>query len=229
MELQRPSSQIGEYGQEDPNFDRKLDTITAGAPPHLKQHLLTRISRENCQIICKYILTMQTEVAPTDSYRIGTIHTLKRFAEFHKPKSFFDIQRQDVIDFLDAFRKPESVDHMHKWVGTYEFCRIILMRFFKWLYAPDLPQRQRSKPAVMDNIPKLKRKEISIYKPTDLWTEEDDALFYKYCPSSRDRCWHAMARDTGCRPHEMLQLKIKDVIAQQTDSGYHIARINVNG
>jgi hypothetical protein len=162
MELQRPSSQIGEHGQEGPNFDRKLDTITAGAPPHLKQHLLTRISRENCQIICKYILIMQTEVAPTDSYRIGTIHTLKRFVEFHKPKSFFDIQRQDVIDFLDAFRKPESVDHMHKWVGTYEFCRIILMRFFKWLYAPDLPQRQRSKPAVMDNIPKLKRKEISI-------------------------------------------------------------------
>jgi hypothetical protein len=49
----------------DPNFDRKLDAITAGAPPHLKEHLLTRISRENCQIICKYILAMQTEVAPT--------------------------------------------------------------------------------------------------------------------------------------------------------------------
>ncbi|HEX2169753.1 MAG TPA: tyrosine-type recombinase/integrase [Nitrososphaera sp.] len=118
---------------------------------------------------------------------------------------------------------------MHKWVGTYEFCRIILMRFFKWLHAPDVPQRQRPKPAVMDNIPKLKRKEISIYKPTDLWTEEDDALFYKYCPSSRDRCWHAVSRDIGCRPHEMLRLKIRDVIAQRTDSGYQIARIMVNG
>jgi hypothetical protein len=30
----------------------------------------------------------------------------------------------------------------------------------------------------MENIPKLKRKEISIYKPTDLWTEKDDALFF---------------------------------------------------
>src|SRR5688572_1953545 len=91
---------------EDPNFDRKLDTITAGAPPHLKKHLLTRISRKNCQIIRKYILIMQTEVAPADSYRIGTIQTLKRFVEFHKQKSFYDIQRQDVIDFLDSFRKP---------------------------------------------------------------------------------------------------------------------------
>jgi hypothetical protein len=105
----------------------------------------------------------------------------------------------------------------------------MLIRFFRWLYDPDIPQRERKRPPVMENIPKLKRKEISIYKPTDLWTEEDDFVFYKYCPSSRDRCWHAMSRDTGCRPHEMLRLKIKDVIAQQLEGGYQIARINVNG
>jgi integrase/recombinase XerD len=81
----------------------------------------------------------------------------------------------------------------------------------------------------MENIPKVKRREISTYKPTDLWTEEDDALFYKYCPSLRDRCWHAISRDTGCRPAEMLKLKIKDVVMQQLESGHHIARITVNG
>ena len=40
---------------------------------------------------------------------------------------------------------------------------------------------------VMDNISKINRKEISTYKPTVLWTEEDDALFYKYCPCVRDK------------------------------------------
>ena len=81
----------------------------------------------------------------------------------------------------------------------------------------------------MYNIPIIKRKEVSIYKPTDLWTEEDDALFYKYCPSSRDRCWHAVSRDTGCRPSEMLNIKIKDVVVQQLADGYQVARITVNG
>jgi hypothetical protein len=82
----------------------------------------------------------------------------------------------------------------------------------------------------MLNIPQIKRREISIYKPTDLWTEEDDMPFYKYCPSLRDKCWHAVSRDTGCRPHELLRLKIKDVVVQQLDnSGYQIARITVNG
>jgi integrase len=81
----------------------------------------------------------------------------------------------------------------------------------------------------MENINKIKRREISIYKPTDLWTEEDDVLFYKYCPSVRERCWHAVSRDTGCRPSELLKLKIKDVVIQQLEGGYHIAKITVNG
>ena len=50
------------------------------------------------------------------------------------------------------------------------------MRFFRWLYAPDIPQSKRSRPPIMENVPKLRRKEISIYKPTDLWIEEDDAF-----------------------------------------------------
>ncbi|MDQ3851221.1 MAG: site-specific integrase [Thermoproteota archaeon] len=81
----------------------------------------------------------------------------------------------------------------------------------------------------MENIPKIKRKEESIYKPTDLWTEEDDAVFYRYCPSPRDRCWHAVARDTGCRREEMLSMKIKDIVVKQFENGHQIAKITVNG
>jgi integrase len=216
--------------EEDPNFDRKLDLVTAGGRDFIKKHLLTKITRQNCAIIIDYILAFQTEVNPSQRYRLDTIFKLKQLAEFHNPKSFRDMSRQDIIEYLDSIRKPESVDPYHKWIGTHETSRIILLRFFKWLYYPDfVPARKRPKPAVMDNIAKLKRREISTYKPTDLWTEEDDALFYKYCPSVRDRCWHAVSRDTACRPHELINLKIKDVIVQRLDSGHQIARITVNG
>ena len=214
----------------DLTFDRKIDVVTAGARPFVKEHLLTRITRENCLTIVNYMLAMQTEVSPMETYRIDTLFKLKYFAEFHNPKTFKDMTRQDVIDFLDKFRKSESADPLHKWIGTYESYRIVLMRFFRWLHNPDLPQSKRPRPAVMENIPRIRRKEVSIYKPTDLWTEEDNFIFYKYCPSLRDRCWHAVSRDTGCRPHELLRLKIKDVVVQQLDnSGYQIARITVNG
>ena len=215
----------------DPNFDRKLDLITAGARPFVKENLLTRITRENCVIITNYIIAMQTEINPSQTYRIDAINKLKHFVELHNPKSFRDITRQDIIDFLDSLRNPESVDPLHKWIGTHETYRIILLRFFRWLHRPndDTPHKKRPKPTIMENIPKIKRKETSIYKPTDLWTEEDDALFYKYCASSRDRCWHAVSRDTGCRPHELLKLKIKDIVSEQRNDGRQVARIRVNG
>jgi integrase/recombinase XerD len=211
-------------------FDHKLNIITAGLRPFLKEHLLTKISRENCSTIISYIMAMQTETNLSDDYRLNSISTLKQLSERHNSKSFKNMTRQDILDFLDRYRKPESVDPIHKWIGTYEIYRIIFLRFFKWLHYPDLSQDKRPKPAVMENINKIKRREISIYKPTDLWTEEDDVIFYKYCPSVRDRCWHAVSRDTGARPIELLRLKIKDVVIQQLgDGGYQIAKITVNG
>jgi integrase len=87
---------------------------------------------------------------------------------------------------------------------------------------------KRSKPQAIENIPTLKRKEQSIYKPTDLWTQEDDLLFLKYCPSKRDRCYHAISRDLSCRPHEILNLRIKDVSFKTTGS-YRYAEVLLNG
>jgi site-specific recombinase XerD len=211
-----------------PNFERKLDLVTEGANPFLKKHMLTQITNENCLIIINYILAMQAETTVSERYRINTISTLMMLAKFHNKKttitkSFKQITRQDILDFLDRLRKPESVDPLHRWVGTYDQNRIVLLRFFKWLHClnvDDIPPRHRPTPEVMLNIPSIRRREISIYKPTDLWTEEDDMLFYKYCPSHRDRCWHAVSRDTGCRVSEMLKIKVKDIVVQQLEDGY---------
>ena len=83
------------------------------------------------------------------------------------------------------------------------------MRFFKWLYYPDIEPDKRSKPVVIENIPKLKRKEKSIYKPSDLGTQQDDLLFLKCSIAGRNAIM--LSRDMSCRPHEILKLKIKDI------------------
>jgi hypothetical protein len=102
----------------DPLFEHKLDLITAGFTPFIKAHLLDKISRDNCQTIINYILVMQTETRLADTYRFDTIHKLKQLAQYHHPKSFHDLTRQDIVEFLDRYRKPESVDHFHK-LGRY--------------------------------------------------------------------------------------------------------------
>ena len=87
-------------------------------------------------------------------------------------------RKDDVLPFLDSVRKPESVDPMHKWIGTYNTYRIQLMRFFKWLYSPDIEQKKRPKPPIIENVPQLKRKEKSIYKPTDLGLQKTIRYFW---------------------------------------------------
>ena len=77
---------------------------------------------------------------------------------------------------------------------------------------------QERKPECIMGIPQLKRKEVSCYKPSDLWTQEDDLLFLKWVTNKRDRCYHTMARDLSARPHEILNLKIKDVVFKTVDN-----------
>jgi integrase len=78
-------------------------------------------------------------------------------------------------------------------------------------------------------MPNLRRREQSIYKPSDLWTEQDDLLFLNYCPSKRDKCYHMISRDTGCRPHEILNIKIKDVVFKTAAGNHQYAEVLVNG
>jgi hypothetical protein len=78
------------------------------------------------------------------------------------------------------------------------------------LHSPELEPDKRPKPPVVENVIQLKRKEKSIYKPSDLWTPEDDLLFLDYCPTKREKYYHAISRDLSFRPSEILRLKIKD-------------------
>jgi len=61
-----------------------------------------------------------------------------------------------------------------------------------------------------------------------MWTVEDDLLFLKYCPIIRDKCYHSISRDSSCRPHEILSLKIKDVIFKLVGNKQYV-EILVNG
>lgn len=147
-------------------------------------------------------------------------------------KLFSEMTREDVMAYLNKLRKSESESPLHKWIGTYNLRRVNLIRFFKWLYHPNiLPSKDRPVPDVVKGIPRLKRKEISTVKPTDLWTEEDDYIFLKYCPSPRDRCYHMVSRDSSCRPSEILNLRIKDIVFEVTTDGTNrqYAKVTVNG
>jgi integrase len=199
---------------------------------HLRDYdinLLSKQSKQNASTIMNYILAISDEVNPSTAHKRNQIQILSKLSESCNQKPFLEMTREDILySYLQRCRKPEDIDPMHKWIGTYNLRRIYLLRFFKWLYNPNLEPNKRPTPEVTTNIPNFKRKEKSIYKPTDLWTEEDDLLFLKYCPSKRDKCYHMMSRDLSARPHEILGLKIKDVVFK-TNGTQQYAEVLVNG
>jgi integrase len=212
--------------------ERRIENITEGLSSQYFNllHRILPVNKENVLTICDYVFSLKSEVNLSDHYREDVILLLCKFSRyFNNIKTFKEIAREDLLLFLDSFRKAEAADPLHKWIGTYNTYRIHLVRFFKWLYNPDIEPEKRPKPEVSQNIPRLKRKEKSIYKPTDLWTKEDDSLFLKYCPNPRDRCYHAMSRDSAARPHELLKLRIRDVTFKFTADKKQYAEILVNG
>jgi integrase len=206
---------------------QKIDLATAGLQPYLNR-MLRDIPAGNAAAIADYVIAMQSEINPTIKHRKNLVFAMMHFSSFLKHKAFKSMKKEDVLQYLDSYRKPDESDPLHKWVGTYNLRRASLVKFFRWLYAPDVPADDRPVPAFLSTIRQLRRKEISIYKPSDLWTEEDDALFLKYCPDKRIRCYHAMSRDTSARPHELLKLRIRDVVFK-TSGGVQYAEVVLSG
>ena len=164
----------------------KIENATEGLSHSCFNYLFNKVmpgsrGKENAITICDYISSIRSEINQSDNYRRDTITLLCNLSIFFKNvKLFKEITRDDFLSFLDGYRKTESVDPLHKWIGTYNTYRIHLMRFFKWLYYPDIEPDKRPKPEVIHNIHQLKRKEKSTYKATDLWTPDDDSLCRPY-------------------------------------------------
>ena len=185
-------------------------------------------SKENALTVCNYIIAMKRELNP----RLNTVKAAIQFlSELSRSvgiaKQFKDMARDDVLSYLDSNRKLENDDPLHKWIGSYKAKRMTLIRFFKWLCYPNVDSSKRRrelseqerKPECIQDIPELKRKEISCYKPSDIWTQDDDLLFLKRVTNKRDRCYHTMSR---------LNLRIKDVVFKNAN-GYQYVEVLVNG
>ncbi len=210
---------------------RKTELAATGLPEYVSRQLtgLFQLSPENALNIVDFVLTQKTEINISDTYRLNTISTLVLLSKFLSHKAFRDMKREDILVYLDSLRRQEASDPLHKWIGTYNEKRHRLVKFFRWLYNPNKIPSARQTPEFMKQIPSLKRKEQSIYRPTDLWTNEDDLLFLKYCPSKRDKCYHAVSRDASARPHEILGVKLRSVVFKVTADNKQYAEVLING
>jgi len=89
---------------------------------------------------------MKAETNLSDPYRSSTIQILTGLSKSIRNKSYISMTREDVLFYLDSFRKSDPIDPLHKWIGTYNLRRTVLLRFFKWLYYPSEEPKMRKSP-----------------------------------------------------------------------------------
>src|SRR5574341_482904 len=206
----------------------KVKAATDGLPPELGRLLLHRVSKENGEDIASFILAMKQELDISVNYRRNLIRTLSYLSESLKQKPFRQMTKEDIISYLETARRTKEEDLLDRWYTTWNLRIIEITKFFKWLYYPKVNAKERKKPKQVQNLSRLKRKQKNSYKPMDMWSQDDDLLFLKHCPEKRDKAYHTMARDTSCRPHELLTLRIKDIVWKMVN-GVQYAEAMVNG
>jgi hypothetical protein len=158
-----------------------------------------RMSVNNADILAEFIISNRKERNIAINTVVIYIAGISYLENFHKHKDLGKMDRNDIISFLDSYRKPESVDPLHRWINTYNIRLTAICKFFKWLYGSTCdgltPGTTTSavSPPIINGMKRLNRKEKSSYEAKDLWTKNRAA--YKFYPihqilDSKTSNWH---------------------------------------
>ena len=126
--------------QEEALMERKIILATEGFTTNFCKSILkdkSKLSEHNALVVAEYIIAMKREINPRPSYIRYTFQFLSELSRsVGLEKHFKNMIQEDILYYLDSNRKSENEDPLHKWIGSYNTKRIVLFRFFKWLYYP---------------------------------------------------------------------------------------------
>lgn len=138
------------------------------------------------------------------------------FSRFIGKKDLHNLERKDIIDFLDSRKKTIQEDPEQKWIITWNDYMSRLKGFFRWLYNKDNgTDRENWQTPPFIQIMSKKNKRISRYCPSDVWTADDIQRVVKYCSNTRDKALLTCSFDLASRNHELTKLRIKDIVFQE--------------
>ena len=142
------------------------------------------------------------------------LRVLKLFSFDLGTKEFKDITKEDVLEFLDKRKKSKEVDPDKKWIRTWNDYLARLVGFYRWLYNSETSKDRNdwNTPEPFNSIKKKKNKRNSSYVPNDVWGIDELLLAIKYCDNVRDKAIFTIGWDMVSRNHEIVKLKIKDII-----------------
>jgi hypothetical protein len=106
----------------------------AGSQPGYVLRAISKLTQENADVLCDYILAEQTAFNISESTKESKITRLAWLALHCKNKPYTEMRAADIQSYLDSGRKSDEDDPLHKWIGYYNTKIKVLTKFFRWLY-----------------------------------------------------------------------------------------------
>lgn len=226
-------------------LDRKIKEAVFDLKPGTQWSIM-EFSDEDKELIADFIADFFNQngtvmTANTKRIYVDALYLLSKYVMEKRNggayKAFREMTRDDFFaeqkpyGYLRSLRKTFQ-DPKEKWINTYKTRFARYQTFWKFLTQPDLKREERQ------DHPQLKGHKGVNHKPVNkkrrtreqLWTPEDHVVFLKYCEDKRLACAHAMAHEIGCRPRELLDLKLGDIKVETIAStGKKVCRFNIGG
>jgi len=113
----------------------KIQRATEG----IRQWFVTRLEnhehKANALTIANFLIATKIESNIAISYKEDLIFTLCKLSNYIG-KDFKDFTRENILTYLDTYRKSEAKDPLHSWIGSYNLQRMFIVKFFRWLSYP---------------------------------------------------------------------------------------------
>jgi integrase len=208
-------------------LDRKIKEAVSDLKP-CTQYSMLAFSKEDKELIVDFIadffkqtgsaMSPNTKKIYLDAlYYLSNYVKLERNNGIYKP--FREITQDDFYaeyepyGYLRSLRKTFEEDPRENWVNTYKTRFDRYLAFWKFLNQPDVKREEREEPPQLKGNKRPKHKPVNKKRRTkeQLWGPEEHVVFLKYNEDKRLSCAHAMAVEIGCRPGELLDLKLGDI------------------
>ena len=131
-------------------YNKENKSNIKGQKPYIKRILkdIFNNSLENAKNICDFIIAEQNEINIKESTAEWHVKVLGQLLKFHNFKDFKAITKEDILNYLNSLRKSAEEDPTNKSIGNRNNKQRVLLKFFKWLYNPDIDFKSRQTPDV---------------------------------------------------------------------------------
>jgi integrase/recombinase XerD len=151
-------------------------------------------------------------------HRINSLITMVDFAHWLGPRTFAQVRKAEVKDFLHFRRTKDGAweritkDPEGRWVSTYNLHLAFSRRFFRWYYNRDKDEEEWKTPEWFTiKNEKSDRASRGPYTKSQVWNRDEVLSILKYESHPRNKAIITMGWDMLARNHEITSLRIRDI------------------